>query len=99
MTVDNIDVDATIKSVQELLAQEPNLSPVLRSTLDVLLVVVKLLVNRLTLNTQHSTLNTQHSTVAIAANHPRPILIVSVIKAPKKATKIAEVNPEESALP
>ena len=54
MTVDNIDVEATIKSVQELLAQEPNLSPALRSTLDVLLVVVKLLVNRLTLNSRNS---------------------------------------------
>ena len=54
MTVDNIDVEATIKSVQELLAQEPNLSPALRSTLDVLLVVVKLLVNRLSLNSRNS---------------------------------------------
>ena len=54
MTVDNIDVEATIKSVQELLAQEPNLSPALRSTLDVLLVVVQLLVNRLTLNSRNS---------------------------------------------
>lgn len=54
MTVDNIDVEATIESVQQLLAQEPNLSPALRSTLDVLLVVVKLLVNRLSLNSRNS---------------------------------------------
>ena len=54
MTVDNIDVEATIKSVQELLAQEANLSPALRSTLDVLLVVVQLLVNRLSLNSRNS---------------------------------------------
>jgi transposase len=52
LTVDNIDVDATIKKVQELLAQEPNLSPALRSTLDVLLLVVQLLANRLGLNSR-----------------------------------------------
>lgn len=54
MTVDNIDVEATIKKVQELLVQEPNLSPALRSTLDVLLLVVQLLANRLSLNSRNS---------------------------------------------
>lgn len=54
MTVDNIDVDATIKKVQELLVKETNLSPALRSTLDVLLLVVQLLVNRLSLNSRNS---------------------------------------------
>jgi transposase len=54
LTVDNIDIEATIKKVQELLAQEPNLSPALRSTLDVLLLVVQLLVNRLNLNSRNS---------------------------------------------
>ena len=54
MTVDNIDIDATIKKVQELLAQEPNLSPALRSTLDILLLVVQLLANRLGLNSRNS---------------------------------------------
>jgi transposase len=54
LTVDNIDVEATIKKVQELLAQEPNLSPALRSTLDVLLLVVQLLANRLGLNSRNS---------------------------------------------
>jgi transposase len=54
LKVDNLDVEATIKKVQELLAQEQNLSPALRSTLDVLLLVVQLLVNRLTLNSRNS---------------------------------------------
>jgi hypothetical protein len=54
LTVDNINVEATIKKVQELLAQEPNLSPALRSTLDVLLLVVQLLANRLGLNSRNS---------------------------------------------
>ena len=54
MTVDNIDVGATIKKVLELLSQEQNLSPAFRSTLDVLLLVVQWLVNRLTLNSRNS---------------------------------------------
>ena len=54
MTVDNIDVDATVKKVQQLLAEEAHLSPTLRSTLDVLLLVVQLLVNRLSLNSRNS---------------------------------------------
>ena len=39
LTVDNIDVDATPKTVQQLLAEEVQLSPALHSTLDMLLVV------------------------------------------------------------
>jgi transposase len=54
LTVDNIDVDATVKKVQQLLAEEAHLSPALRSTLDVLLLVVQLLVNRLSLNSRNS---------------------------------------------
>jgi len=54
LKVDDIDVEATIKKVQKLLAQEQNLSPALRSTLDVLLLVVQLLANRLTLNSRNS---------------------------------------------
>ena len=46
MTVDGIDVDATVKRVRELLAKDQGVSPALRSTLEVLLVVVQLLVNR-----------------------------------------------------
>ena len=54
MTVDNIDVDAMVKKVQQLLAEETQLSPALHSALDVLLVVVQLLVNRLSLNSRNS---------------------------------------------
>lgn len=50
MTVDGIDVETTIKKVQELLAKEQNLSPALSTTLEALLVVVQALVNRLGLN-------------------------------------------------
>jgi transposase len=54
LTVDHIDVNATIKKVQQLLAEEAHLSPALRSTLDVLLLAVQLLVNRLSLNSRNS---------------------------------------------
>jgi hypothetical protein len=47
LTVDKIDVEATIKKVQQLLAEEPHLSVTLRAALEVLLVLVQLLANRL----------------------------------------------------
>jgi transposase len=54
LTVNDIDVEATVRKVQELLAQEQNMSPALRSTLDELLLVVQLLVNRLGINSRNS---------------------------------------------
>ncbi|MFP5483629.1 MAG: DUF6444 domain-containing protein, partial [Gammaproteobacteria bacterium] len=54
MTINDIDVEATIRKVQTLLAQEQNISAALRSTLDVLLLAVQLLVNRLELNSRNS---------------------------------------------
>lgn len=45
---------ATVKKVQQLLAEETTLSPALRSTLDILILVVQLLVNRLSLNSRNS---------------------------------------------
>lgn len=47
-------MDATVKKVQQLLAEETHLSPALRSTLEVLILVVQLLVNRLSLNSRNS---------------------------------------------
>jgi transposase len=54
LTIDNIEVAATVKKVQQLLAEEATLSPALCSTLDVLILVVQLLVNRLSLNSRNS---------------------------------------------
>lgn len=54
MTIDDIDVDAAINSVKALLKDERDLSPALRSALEVLLVVVSLLLNRVTLNSNNS---------------------------------------------
>ena len=52
MAVDGIDVEATVKKVQELLAKEQNLPPALSTTLEALLVVVQVLANRLGLNSR-----------------------------------------------
>lgn len=54
MTINNIDVDATIKQVRDQLAQEKDLSPAIRSSLEVLLLLVTLLANRFGLNSKNS---------------------------------------------
>jgi transposase len=54
LKIDSIDVDSSINSVKELLKQEKDLSPALRSALEVLLVLVTLLLNRTTLNSKNS---------------------------------------------
>ncbi len=54
MKIDAIDVDSSINSVKELLEQDKDLSPALRSALEVLLVLVTLLLNRTTLNNKNS---------------------------------------------
>jgi transposase len=47
-------VDATLKTVQQLLAEEAHLSPALRSILEVMIMLVKLMANRLSLNSRNS---------------------------------------------
>ena len=54
MKLDAIDVDSAINSVKELLTKEKDLSPALRSALEVLLVLVALQLNRMTLNSKNS---------------------------------------------
>lgn len=54
MKIENIDVDSSIRSVKELLRKEKDLSPALRSSLEVLLLLVTLLLNRITLNSKNS---------------------------------------------
>jgi transposase len=52
--LDRIDVDATLQKVERLLEQEQGLSPALKSAIELLLVMVALLVNRLNLNSRNS---------------------------------------------
>ena len=54
MTIEDIDVDSAINSVKELLKKERGLSPALKSALEVLLILVALLLNRITLNSKNS---------------------------------------------
>jgi len=54
LKIEDIDVDSSINSVKELLKKEKDLSPALRSALEVLLVLVALLLNRMTLNSKNS---------------------------------------------
>jgi len=48
--IQDIDVESTIESVKQSLKEEKGLSPALRSSLEVLLLLVGLLLNRITLN-------------------------------------------------
>ncbi len=54
MKIEDIDVDTAINATKELLKKERGLSPALRSALEVLLVLVSLLLNRITLNSKNS---------------------------------------------
>jgi len=54
MTISNIDVEATIERVKAQLAAEKGLSPALKSSLEVLLLLVTILLNRLGLNSKNS---------------------------------------------
>jgi transposase len=54
VTIDDIDVDAAISSVKGLLKKEQGLSPALKSAMEVLLLLVSVLLNRITLNSKNS---------------------------------------------
>ncbi|MCB1870297.1 MAG: IS66 family transposase [Gammaproteobacteria bacterium] len=54
MKIEDIDGEAAIDSVRTLLREEKDLSPALRSSLEVLMVLVTLLLNRITLNSRNS---------------------------------------------
>ncbi len=54
MTVDNINVEAAVKRVNDLIVTEKDLSPALRASLEVLLLLVTILANRLGLTSKNS---------------------------------------------
>ena len=54
MKIDSIDVEAAINNARELINSETDLSPALRSSMEVLLLVMTLLFNRATLNSKNS---------------------------------------------
>ena len=54
MKLDNIDIDETLKEVEELLTQEKNLSPTLHAMIKLLLTLLKVSSNRIGLNSRNS---------------------------------------------
>ncbi len=54
MKIESIDVDAAIHQVQQLLDTERHLSPALKSAMELILLLVSVLLNRVTLNSHNS---------------------------------------------
>ena len=54
MTVENINIEKAIQPVNDLVEQEKTLSPALKASLEVLLLLVTILANRLGLNSRNS---------------------------------------------
>ncbi len=54
MTVENINIDATLKRVEILIAEDKDLSPATKSLLEILVLIITLLANRLNLNSKNS---------------------------------------------
>jgi len=54
MTIDNINIDATLKNAEKIIAEDSGLSPATRSLLEILVLVITLMANRLNLNSKNS---------------------------------------------
>ncbi len=54
MKLDNIDIEATLAKARKLLKEEEGLSPAVHATMEMLLMLVALLLNRVTLNSKNS---------------------------------------------
>ncbi len=54
MKIDNIDIDKTLNEVERLLEEDKNISPALIAMINVLLILVKLMANRMGLNSSNS---------------------------------------------
>lgn len=54
MTIEDIDIQATLKNVETLIAEDKDLSPAAKSLLEILVLIITLLANRLNLNSKNS---------------------------------------------
>lgn len=54
MTVENVNIESSIQTAKDLIAKEKNMSPALKVALDVLILLVTILANRLGLNSKNS---------------------------------------------
>lgn len=78
MVVENIDVGKTVEKARRLLEKEPHLSPALRAVIDVLLMLVTIMANRLGRNSRNShkppsqDLNRERKEKAVGEQQRRP---------------------------
>ena len=54
MTIENINIDETLKNASKLIAEDKELSPATKSLLEVLVLIITLMANRLNLNSKNS---------------------------------------------
>ena len=54
MTIDNINIDETLKNATKLLAEDKGMSPATKSLLDILVLIITLMANRLNLSSRNS---------------------------------------------
>jgi len=54
MKLESIDVEAAIAKTKQLLDEEPGISPTLKASIELLLLLMSILLNRLGLNSQNS---------------------------------------------
>jgi transposase len=54
MKIEAVNVEETIENTKRLLAEDPGISPALKSSIELLLVLVTLLLNQLGLNSSNS---------------------------------------------
>ena len=54
MTIDNINIEATLKNAEKIIAEDKGLSPATKSLLEILVLVITLMANRLNLNSRNS---------------------------------------------
>ncbi len=54
MTIENIEIEETIKRVRELLSEEKDISPALKAAIEVMMVALTLVYKRLGINSTNS---------------------------------------------
>ena len=59
MTIENVNIDETLKNATKLIAEDKELSSATKSLLEVLVLIITLLANRLNLNSKNSSIKFQ----------------------------------------
>ena len=80
MTIENINIEKSIASIQKKIKDDKSLSPLLIKAIDLLILIVQLLITRLTLNSRNSSLPP-------STNNPRKIRGKDKKKRKKRSSK------------